>query len=204
MPTWRQLAAQAWEGTVACQNACVVRAEPDLESEKLADLAPGTAVTVLEEQTASGRLRYRLGRPVEGWVTAKYVRQKGPKEKGEPPVRADNGDWKPLGETTFFPDSTMKVSDKTPMGYPVDIFQGQDVDVSFGSPAAMYRDRVEMAMWVARRVGSYKDSLGEEVNAMLMAEHEPSQQRVSAPGFIHRRGGRHRAPRRGGAPGRVP
>lgn len=46
-----------------------------------------------------------------------------------------------LGETTFFPDGSVPVTEKTPMGYPVDVFQGQDVDLSFGSEAAMYRDK---------------------------------------------------------------
>eukprot|EP00435_Cladocopium_sp_Y103_P033660 s2220_g8.t1 len=176
MPTWRQLNGALgepvkWKGVVECQHACVVRQGPSLESEWLDELPPQTPVLVVQEQEASGRLRLRLAEPLDGWVTAKYVRRS---VNGDAP--SGNGhveeDWKPLGEATFFPDGSVPVTDKTPMGYPVDIFRGQDVDLSFGSPAAMYRDKVEVAMWIARRVSNFKDSLGEEVNATLLSDVE--------------------------------
>ncbi|CAE7275221.1 AURKA [Symbiodinium natans] len=187
MPTWRQLqpaSEQCWEGTVVCQNACIVREAASLDSEVLEELLPGTQVTVVQEEEASGRLRLRLSQPLDGWVTAKFVQRidadngypKGP-SNGSAAAKtnghsngagADDADWKPLGEATFFPSATDTVTEKTPMGRPVDIFQGhKDLDISFGSPAWVYRDRVEMAMWIARRVSSFKDSLGDEVNATL-------------------------------------
>lgn len=158
-----------WKGVVECQHACVVRSGASLDSEWLDELPPQTVVLVVEEQEASGRLRLRLSEPLDGWVTAKYVRRS---VNGDAPHGHVEEDWKPLGEATFFPDGSVPVTDKTPMGYPVDIFRGQDVDLSFGSPAAMYRDKVEVAMWIARRVSNFKDSLGEEVNATLLSDAE--------------------------------
>lgn len=196
MPTWRQLKPSnvPWEGTVVCQNACIVREAASLDSEVLEELLPGTRVTVVQEEEASGRRRLCLSSPLVGWVTAKFV-QRIDSDGGYPNGHANGGGahgnavgysegaasldddgWKPLGESTFFPSATDTVTEKTPMGRPVDIFQGHDnIDLTFGSPAWVYRDRVEMAMWIARRVSSFKDSLGDEVNATLMNEvREPS------------------------------
>ena len=81
MPTWRQLQRQeqgslvAYEGLIDCQKACVVRRGAALDSEHLGELAPETRVRVEEAVEASGRQRLRLSEPLEGWVTAKYVRR---------------------------------------------------------------------------------------------------------------------------------
>jgi len=59
------------------------------------------------------------------------------------------------------------VSDKTPMGQPIDIFDGASVDRSFASQAMLMTDRVEMSMWLTRNISNYHLSLGGEVQALL-------------------------------------
>jgi len=185
MPTWRQLRGQSegapvslvgpreWEGIVVCNNACVVRAEASLDSPLVRELPPGTCVSVVQEGEAGGRQRLCLSAPCSGWVSAKLVRKTANawSEAGNSMDVVEDNSWQPLGMPTFFPDASANVTAKTPMGRPVELFDGNpEVDRSFGSPAAMYTDRVEMALWISRRVGSFNSSLGDEVKASMFAQ----------------------------------
>ena len=58
---------------VKARLGCTVRAGPGLDSEELGNLALGTSVVVVEETTASGRQRLKLGQPLEGWISARCV-----------------------------------------------------------------------------------------------------------------------------------
>lgn len=173
MPTWRQVQGTlvpgkdlGWEGIIQCNNACVVRQDIDLESPLVDELRPGTLVVVVEDGISGGRQRYRITKPCDGWVTAKFVRRSE--------ELTSMSEWHPLGVPSFFPAADATLTDKTPMGRPPDLFNGDaSVDLSFGSPAAMYRDKVEMALWMARRVASFSSSLGDEVKAILLSGSEP-------------------------------
>lgn len=164
----------------------MVRTGANLDSEAIDELPSGTRVTVASEEESSGRLRFCLTEPCEGWVTAKFVHrlenawadESGTKGAwADEPGRKD--DWQPLGVTTFFPSPSMEVTNKTPMGRPVDIFDGDPtVDRSFLSPAALYTDRVEMALWISQRLSGFSQGLGEEVQASVysdMSSLEPAQ-----------------------------
>eukprot|EP00930_Biecheleria_cincta_P099148 TRINITY_DN90793_c0_g1_i1.p1 TRINITY_DN90793_c0_g1~~TRINITY_DN90793_c0_g1_i1.p1 ORF type:complete len:839 (+),score=138.08 TRINITY_DN90793_c0_g1_i1:26-2542(+) len=195
MPTWSQLKSKpkeptpffrGWQGTVVCQKACVVRTGSSLDSEVIDELPAGTCVTVVGEETSSGRLRLCLSEPCDGWVTAKFVHrlentqanESGTKDAWAGELRTKD-DWQPLGVSTFFPSPSMTVTDKTPMGRPLDIFDGDPtVDRSFLSPAALYTDRLEMAMWISQRLSGFSQGLGEEVEASVysdMSALEPAQ-----------------------------
>lgn len=164
-------------GTIRCNNACIVRGGPALDSEWICELKPGTQVKVVGEVNANSRRRLQLSEPCEGWVTGKYV-EMAPGAL----VSQASGTWTPKGQQTLFPQGQdQKLSKKTPMGRQLELFAGDgSVDKSFGSIAAMITDRSEMMLWLMRELKRFNSGLGEDARACLMGDLVNAQQQLQA------------------------
>jgi len=160
----------AWEGIVACNNACIVRSHARLDSALVCELPPDTAVSVAEEAETDGRRRLRISKPCDGWVTGKFVKRAVPVAWAEDGQQATvkQDDWKAQGEKTMFPNGNAQISAKTPMGKQVNYFGDEaGVDMSFASPHRVANDCLEMLMWIIREMTRFNTSLGDETKAML-------------------------------------
>lgn len=124
----------------------------------------GTSVT--EDAWVSKAARYRESAQQRMELLQKRV-QATPSSSEDDDSDAVQDDWRPAGLPTFFLAQDARVSDKTPMGKPPELFPGRTLDRSFGSPAMMVTDRYEMNTWLARSITRFSSALGDEASARL-------------------------------------